>query len=297
MQSYTEGSNMIPVIYSIADLREKVKNHKKFNQSIGFVPTMGYLHEGHLSLVEASKKENDITIISIFVNPTQFGKNEDFSLYPRDLKRDLSLLNESVDYVFTPSTDVMYPPNSYTEVSVNHFSSGLCGDSRPGHFTGVATIVTKLLNIVTPNRMYLGLKDMQQYLVIKQMVKDLNMDVSIIGCPTIREHDGLAMSSRNVYLDTKQREQANILYKSLVLAKELVARGESDSKKIIHYVTKLIQSMPLATIDYVEIRDTNSWNTLSSLDKAEEAILALAVFFGKTRLIDNMIILKKNKKT
>lgn len=285
---------MVSVIYSITDLREKIQYHRNLNQSIGFVPTMGYLHEGHLSLVETSKKENDITIISIFVNPTQFGKNEDFSLYPRDLKRDLSLLNDSVDYVFTPSTDVMYPPNSYTEVSVNYYSSGLCGESRPGHFTGVATIVTKLLNIVTPNRMYLGLKDMQQYLVIKQMVNDLNIDVTIIGCPIIREADGLAMSSRNVYLDEKQREQANILYKSLIMAKELVSRGESDTNKIINQVKKLIQTMPLATIDYVEIRDTKNWNSISSLEQAEDVILALAVFFDKTRLIDNMLI-KANK--
>jgi len=282
---------MVPLLYTVDEVRKLVNNLKSANKTIGLVPTMGYLHEGHLSLINNSKKDNDITIISIFVNPTQFGENEDFDSYPRDLKRDLSILNESVDYVFTPSKDIMYPFDFATKIIVNKYSTGLCGASRPGHFNGVATVVTKLLNIVAPNKVYFGQKDMQQYLLIRQLIKDLNINVEAIACPVIREADGLAMSSRNVYLSNDERKQAVILYKALYLAKELVAKGLYDTEQIIKLVTATIKTIPLAEIDYVEIRDMDSWEAIENI-KNEQVVLALAVKFGKTRLIDNIILNK-----
>ncbi|WP_301553588.1 pantoate--beta-alanine ligase [Desulfuribacillus alkaliarsenatis] len=282
---------MLPIIYTIPEIREAVQKLRMQNKKIGFVPTMGYLHDGHISLIEQSKQENDATIVSIFVNPTQFGENEDFSSYPRDLRRDISLINDSIDYLFVPTVDVMYPGTSYTNVIVNHFTDGLCGDSRPGHFNGVSTVVTKLLNIVTPDCAYFGQKDIQQLLVIKQLVKDLNINTTIKSCPIIREKDGLAMSSRNVYLTDDQRKQATIIYKSLQLAKELVAKGVSDADTITSTVQKAISSASLARIDYIELRDIDTWEQSKTINNTK-AVLAVAVFFGSTRLIDNIILEK-----
>jgi pantoate--beta-alanine ligase len=282
---------MPQLLYTIDEVRKTIKNIKSSNKTIGLVPTMGYLHDGHISLINQSNKDNDITIISVFVNPTQFGVNEDFDSYPRDLKRDLSVLNDSVDYVFTPSKDIMYPSGFDTQIIVNKYSSGLCGVSRPGHFNGVAIVVTKLLNIITPDKVYFGEKDMQQYLLISQLIKDLNINVNAIGCTIIRESDGLAMSSRNVYLSNDERKQAPILYKALNLAKELVAKGLYNTEQIIKLVTATINTMPLAEIDYIEIRDMDSWEAIENIENGK-VLLALAVKFGKTRLIDNMIINK-----
>lgn len=208
------------VVQKIQEMKEIAKKLKKEGKSIGFVPTMGYLHEGHLSLVRLSKQQNDITIMSIFVNPIQFGPNEDYDRYPRDFERDKSLAEkEGVDYIFYPSVEEMYPEDFKTVVSVKKITEIMCGKSRPGHFDGVATVVLKLFNIVNPDRAYFGQKDAQQLAVIKQMVKDLNLDVEIVPCPIVREQDGLAMSSRNVYLSEEERKSATVLYRALNLAK------------------------------------------------------------------------------
>jgi pantoate--beta-alanine ligase len=257
--------------------------------SVGFVPTMGYLHEGHISLVKQSRKENDVTAVSIFVNPTQFGPKEDFKTYPRDTDRDLRLLKEvGTDVVFMPSAEEMYPPNYSTWVDVEKLTSRLEGEVRPGHFRGVTTVVNKLFNIVEPTRSYFGQKDAQQALVLRKMAVDLNMNLEVIVLPTVREPDGLAMSSRNVYLDEKQRKAAVILYKSLTMAAGLRKKGEKDAAKIRQKMTELIKSEPLGTIDYISIADTA---TLDELEEIKgEALVSLAVRFGRTRLIDNFII-------
>ena len=258
-------------------------------KTIGFVPTMGYLHEGHLSLLRKARQENDIVVLSIFLNPTQFAPNEDLDKYPKDLDRDLELA-ESVgtDIVFFPSETVMYPEGYKTYVEVNDITKVLCGESRPTHFKGVTTVVTKLFNIVNPNKAYFGQKDAQQCLVIKQMVKDLNMDVDIVVCPIIREQDGLAMSSRNTYLNTEERTQALVLNESLQYAKQLIAKGERNALLLKDTIKEIINKKPLANIDYIEIVDTNSLNNVSEIQG--EILIALAVRFGATRLIDNIIV-------
>ena len=260
---------------------------QKLSGTVGFIPTMGYLHEAHLALVKQARAENSAVIVSIYVNPAQFGPGEDFGAYPRDLNRDLELLRgEGVDIVFVPSDDEMYPAEFSSWVDVEKVTERLEGASRPGHFRGVATVVTKLFNIVQPSRAYFGQKDAQQVMVIKRMVADLNMGIEIVVVPTLRESDGLAMSSRNIYLSLKERQAATILFRALTLARQLTQGGEKDAGKIRRQMTSLIQKEPLAQIDYVSIADAETLEELSLLDRP--ALASLAVRIGKTRLIDNM---------
>ena len=268
-------------IFEIRALRQKLSG------TVGFVPTMGYLHEGHLALVKQARIENSAVIVSIYVNPTQFGPREDFGAYPRELNRDLELLRgEGVDIVFVPSDEEMYPPEFSSWVDVEKVTERLEGASRPRHFRGVATVVAKLFNIVQPSRAYFGQKDAQQVVVIKRMVADLNMGIEVVVVPTVRESDGLAMSSRNIYLSPGERQAATILFKALTLARQLRRGGEKDAEKIRRQMTSLIQKEPLARIDYVSIADAETLEELSLIDRP--ALASLAVRIGKTRLIDNM---------
>lgn len=277
------------VFSKIDDLRRKLKEEKRNGKSIGFVPTMGYLHEGHLSLVRQSIKENDLTVVSIFVNPIQFGPGEDFNRYPRDIERDKRLLEkEGVHYLFSPDEDEMYPAGFKTFVEVAEIGKKLCGKSRPGHFKGVSTIVLKLFNIVQPNRAYFGQKDAQQAIIIKKMVKDLNLDVDIVVMPIVREEDGLAMSSRNVYLNEEERKNAIVLYKSLREAEKMIRMGEKNAEKVVNRIKEVIMSYPEALIDYIEIVDTEELNPVNPIKG--KVLIALAVYIGKARLIDNMIL-------
>jgi len=272
---------------------EKIDEMKQLRQqlteSVGFVPTMGYFHDGHLALVKRARAENRWVIVSIFVNPTQFGPQEDFNAYPRDPQRDLALLEkEKADIVFMPSADEMYPAGFNSWVEVKKVTERLEGTSRPGHLTGITTVVAKLFNIVQPTRAYFGQKDAQQVIVVKKMVADLNMNLEIVTVPTVREPDGLAMSSRNTYLNPQQRQAATVLYKSLNLAQQLWSQGEKDAQKIRQEMTQLIQKQPLATIDYVSIADAD---TLDELDTVRPpALVSLAVRIGSTRLIDNIVL-------
>jgi len=248
---------------------------------------MGYLHQGHLALVKQARQENAAVVASIYVNPTQFGPKEDFAAYPRDLDRDLKLLQgEGTDIVFVPSDDEMYPARFSTWVDVEKVTERLEGASRPGHFRGVATVVAKLFNIVEPTRAYFGQKDAQQVVVIKRMVADLNINVEVVVVPTVRESDGLAMSSRNVYLNPKERKAATVLFKALTLAQQLRQAGERDADKIRQRMTSLIEKVPLAQIDYVSIADVETLEELRWIDRP--AVASLAVRIGKTRLIDNV---------
>jgi pantoate--beta-alanine ligase len=274
------------VIETIPDMTYLRLNLK---EPVGFVPTMGYLHAGHMSLVRQARAENKTVIVSIYVNPTQFGPKEDLSKYPRDLARDLVMLEkEGTDVVFFPADKEMYPAGYDTWVTVDNLTKPLEGDSRPTHFRGVTTIVAKLFNIVRPTNAYFGQKDAQQALVIKKMAKDLNMNLKVVVCPTIRELDGLAMSSRNVYLNPEQRKAAPVLYKSLLQAKDLFAIGERDSAVILEQMTATIQKEPLAKIDYVSIADSETLAELKKIKKS--ALVSMAVRFGNTRLIDNIIL-------
>lgn len=262
---------------------------KRLKGTVGFVPTMGYLHKGHLALVKQARQENSAVVASIYVNPTQFGPKEDFAAYPRDLDRDLNLLQrEGTDIAFVPSDDEMYPTRFSTWVDVEKVTERLEGASRPGHFRGVATVVAKLFNIVEPTKAYFGQKDAQQVVVIKRMVADLNMDIEIVVVPTVRESDGLAMSSRNVYLNPAERQAATVLFKALSLAKQLWQAGERDAERIRRQMTSLIQEEPLAKIDYVSIADADTLEELNLIDRL--AVASLAVRIGKTRLIDNMLL-------
>jgi pantoate--beta-alanine ligase len=274
----------LTVVKTISDIRAL---RQQLSGTVGFVPTMGFLHEGHLALVRRAKAENSAAIVSIYVNPSQFGPREDFGAYPRDLDRDLELLRgEGVDIVFVPSDDEMYPPEFSSWVDVEKVTERLEGASRPGHFRGVATVVAKLFNIVQPTRAYFGQKDTQQVLVIKRTVVDLNMNLQVVVVPTVRESDGLAMSSRNIYLGPKERPAATILFKALILARQLGQSGEKDAGKIRGQMTSLIQKEPLAHIDYVSIADAETLKELNLIDRP--AVASLAVRIGKTRLIDNM---------
>jgi pantoate--beta-alanine ligase len=256
--------------------------------TVGFVPTMGFLHEGHLSLVRQARAENDSVAVSIFVNPTQFGPTEDFDSYPRNTQRDLAMLESMTDIVFMPSAKEIYPEGFDSRVEVGKITERLEGATRPGHFRGVTTIVAKLFNIVQPDRAYFGQKDAQQAAVIRKMVKDLDMNPEVIVMPTVREPDGLAMSSRNTYLNPEQRKAATILYKSLKTAQGMWSAGECDSGTIRKRMTELIKKEPLADIDYVSISDAD---TLEELDTIRQpALVSLAVKIGKTRLIDNIIL-------
>jgi len=274
------------VINTIVEMR---KLRRQLSEPVGFVPTMGYFHEGHLSLVRQARKENPTVVVSIFVNPTQFGPGEDFQDYPRDLNHDLELLErEKVDIVFVPSEEEMYPRDFNSWVDVEKVTERLEGASRPGHFRGVATICAKLFNIIQPTRAYFGQKDAQQAIVIKKMVADLNMNLEIVVVPTVRESNGLAMSSRNTYLNPEERQAATVLFKALSLARELWHGGEKDADKIRHQMTSLIHKEPLAKIDYVSIADANTMEELKKIDRP--AIVFLAIRIGKTRLIDNVIL-------
>ncbi|BAF58402.1 panthothenate synthetase [Pelotomaculum thermopropionicum SI] len=277
------------VCNTISEIRAFVREARSKGRSIGFVPTMGYLHEGHLELMRRAKERCDTVVISIFVNPTQFGPNEDYDRYPRDLERDARLAGQvGVDAIFNPSVEEMYPAGYCTYVDVERLTGKLCGLSRPGHFRGVCTVVTKLFNIVKPDYAFFGQKDAQQALVIKRMAADLNMDLEVITVPTVREADGLAMSSRNVYLDPEQRRAALVLSRSLEKAGEAFRAGERDASKLRQMVLDMIKAEPLANIDYVEIY---SYPELEPLDQINgPALLALAVKIGQTRLIDNAIL-------
>lgn len=275
------------IVSTIEEVRAQVKEWKKEGQSIGFVPTMGYLHEGHMSLIDAAR-ENDKVVVSIFVNPMQFGPTEDLASYPRDLEHDAKLCEEhGVDLIFHPTPEEMYGDQFYSYVDMDVLTKELCGLSRPVHFRGVCTVVTKLFNIVTPDRAYFGQKDAQQLAVIKRMVKDLNMPLTITGCPIIREADGLAKSSRNTYLSIEERKAALVLSRSIFLGKEMVEKGERDCKRILAAMTAEIEKEPLAKIDYVKIVDLD---TMQQVEKIDRGILAaIAVYIGKTRLIDNFM--------
>ncbi len=265
------------------------KARQELGGTVGFVPTMGYLHEGHISLVRKAKAETASPVVSIFVNPTPFAANEDFGKYPRDPRHDLAMLEEvKTDVVFKPSAAEMYPPNSETWVEVTRLTQRLEGTVRPTHFRGVTTVVTKLFNIVQPTRAYFGQKDAQQALVLTKMAADLNMNLEVITLPTVREPDGLAMSSRNTYLNPEERKQAAVLYQALGLAQKLFSQGEKDAKVIRQKMTELIQKQPLADIDYISIADAE---TLDELEKVKPpALVSLAVKFGRTRLIDNVVV-------
>jgi pantoate--beta-alanine ligase len=274
------------VVETIDELR---RLRRELAEPVGFVPTMGYLHEGHLSLVKRARVENASVVVSIFVNPTQFGPQEDFRTYPRDTQRDLALLEkEKTDVVFMPSEAEMYPDGFSGWVEVSKLTERLEGASRPGHFRGVTTVVAKLFNIVEPTKAYFGQKDAQQAIVINKMVADLNMNLEVVTCPTVREADGLAMSSRNIYLSPEERQAALVLYQALNLAQKLWSQGEKDAERIRQQITALIQKQPLTNIDYISIADPK---TLEELEEVSPPALAsLAVRFGKTRLIDNVVL-------
>ncbi|MDO7788966.1 pantoate--beta-alanine ligase [Desulforamulus aquiferis] len=274
---------------TINEIGALIKSLRIENKTVGLVPTMGYLHEGHLTLVREARQCCDVVVMSIFVNPTQFGPKEDFGSYPRDLQRDSELAEEAgVDIIFAPEVEEMYPRGFRTSVDVEEITDVLCGAARPGHFRGVATVVTKLFNIVQPDMAFFGQKDYQQVLVIKGLVRDLNINVKIIDVPIARELDGLALSSRNVYLSKSEREAAKVLSRSLAKAQEQVANGVRDIEKIRELVLSEIESEPLARIDYVEIRSIPDLKDLKVLE--DRALLALAVKFGNTRLIDNKVL-------
>jgi pantoate--beta-alanine ligase len=281
------------VIESISEMKNLVKEWKQQGLSIGFVPTMGYLHEGHLALVRRAKELSDRVVVSIFVNPIQFAPGEDYQRYPRDLERDKALLEkEGVDVLFSPKAQEMYPPGFQTYVEVKELSSGLCGRYRTGHFVGVATVVLKLFNIVQPDIAVFGEKDYQQLKVIQRMVQDLNLDVKIISHPTVREEDGLAMSSRNTYLSPEERKSAIALYKALNLAEELINQGERRVATLKEKLKEFIESFPYTKVQYIEFVHPETLKEVERVD--EPTLLALAVFVGKARLIDNKIIVPKS---
>ena len=277
------------IIRTISEMQTFSEGWRRDGKTIGFVPTMGGLHEGHLSLVRIAKKRADVVVMSIFVNPTQFGPNEDFERYPRNFERDEKLAqNAGVDTIFFPSKDEMYPPNHSTFVNVEQITEGLCGASRPGHFRGVATVCAKLFLAVKPHFAVFGQKDAQQVAVIRRMIRDLNFGMEIVVGPIVREPDGLAMSSRNVYLSPEERQDALFLNQSLKYAEDMVHKGEKRSEVIVQAVQDLIMCKKRARIDYVEIVDPVTMEPLNRIEKT--ALIVLAVFIGKTRLIDNAFV-------
>ena len=276
------------LVHTIDEVRAQVKAWKREGLSVGLVPTMGYLHDGHKSLIERAVKENDRVVVSDFVNPTQFGENEDLGSYPRDIKRDAALCDAAgVELLFNPSPEEMYYKDNCTFVDMNRLTDVLCGKTRPIHFSGVCSVVTKLFHIVTPDRAYFGQKDAQQLAVIRRMVRDLNFNLEVIGCPIIREDDGLAKSSRNTYLSKEERKAAVILHKGLLRGEELVKAGEKSAATVKQAITEIIESEPLAKIDYVEIVNFDNIETIETIDGS--ILAAVAVYIGKTRLIDNFI--------
>ncbi len=274
---------------TINEIRNVVQEARNRRQTIGFVPTMGYFHEGHLALMRGAKKNSDLVVVSIFVNPLQFGPQEDFNRYPRDFERDVHLAEKvGVDVMFFPAAEEMYPSGFSTRVEVGGLTQCLCGLSRPGHFQGVAMVVAKLFNIVFPDKAFFGQKDAQQVLVIKRMVEDLNMPLKIVVMPTVREEDGLAMSSRNAYLGPRERKAALVLRHSLEMAEQKVVSGEQDALKLQEMIREMVAQEPLADVDYVEIRSLPDLKPVTRLEGP--ALLAVAVYFGKTQLIDNTVL-------
>jgi pantoate--beta-alanine ligase len=283
------GGKTMKVITSVSEMQECAMKLRSEGKVIGFVPTMGYFHEGHLSLMRRARNECDIVVVSIFVNPIQFGPGEDYERYPRDVERDLKMAEGvGVDIVFCPSVEEMYPEGYATYVNVERLTEGLCGAFRPGHFRGVTTVVTKLFNIVMPHKAYFGEKDYQQLVVIKRMVKDLNFPIEIVPCPTIRESDGLAMSSRNVYLSQEEREAALSLYRSLMTAKALFEKGERNASVLRKVVEEGLCSSELVKPQYVEVVDAETLEPIERIER--DAVIAVAAFVGKARLIDNVIL-------
>ena len=277
------------IAYTVKEVREQVKAWRKEGLSVGLVPTMGYLHEGHASLIKKAVEDNDRVVTSIFVNPTQFAPTEDLEAYPRDMEKDSKLCETlGVDLIFHPEPEEMYAPDFCTWVDMDVFSKTLCGKSRPIHFRGVCTVVSKLFHIVTPDRAYFGQKDAQQLAIIRRMVRDLNMDIEIVGCPIVREEDGLAKSSRNTYLNEEERKAALILSQSIFLGQKMVQEGETDAAKIKAAMVEKIQSEPLARIDYVEIVDGLSMQPVDTVQSP--TLAAIAVYIGKTILIANFIV-------
>jgi len=274
------------VIKTIDDMR---RLRQQVTAPVGFVPTMGYLHEGHLSLVRQARAETSLVVVSIFVNPTQFGPGEDYKTYPRDTQRDLAMLEkEGTDAIFMPSPAEMYPPQFNSWVEVVKVTERLEGASRSGHFRGVTTVVAKLFNIVQPTRAYFGQKDAQQAIVIRKMVTDLDMDLEVVIAPTVREPDGLAMSSRNTYLSPEERQEATVLYQALSLAQRLWSQGEKDAGRLRQEMTALIQKQPLAAIDYVSVADAETLDEQDTVSPS--ALVSLSVKIGSTRLIDNVVL-------
>jgi pantoate--beta-alanine ligase len=286
----------VKIIKKIEVIKEEISLLKNQKEVIGLVPTMGYFHEGHLSLIDIARKHTDIVVVSIFVNPTQFAPEEDFDRYPRDIVRDEKLAKEhGTDIIFYPEISEMYPQPFYTYVTTEKLSKVLCGRTRKTHFRGVTTVVAKLFNIVQPDIAFFGQKDAQQSVIIKRMVKDLNFPIDVIVGPTIREKDGLARSSRNIYLSPEERSQASIIYKALTKAKKEVEKGNRNAEEISKLAYQIINSAPLAQIEYVEIIDDTNLKPVKIIKAG--TFLAIAVFFGKTRLIDNIYLMKKNKMT
>jgi pantoate--beta-alanine ligase len=281
-----QKNSIMKIIKTISEMKDL---RKTLLEPVGFVPTMGYLHAGHISLVRKAKEDNASVIVSIFVNPTQFGPGEDFDKYPRDLTGDAELLEEEgVDAVFAPSANEMYPSDFNSRVEVTGITQKLEGNCRPGHFRGVTIVVNKLFNIVNPHKAYFGQKDAQQAIVIRKMVADLNMNLEVVTMPTIREMDGLAMSSRNTFLNPEERQAAIVLYRSLMLAQSLYSQGERNAETIRREMVRLIKTEELAKIDYVSVADTINLEELAEI--SEKALVSLAVKFGKTRLIDNVVL-------
>lgn len=276
------------IVTTIEEAKEQVREWKSQGLTVGLVPSMGYLHEGHASLMKAAVSQMDRVAVSVFVNPTQFGPNEDYDSYPRDLDHDIAVCEEQeVDMIFHPSVEEMYGKNYNTYVTMETLGDELCGKSRPIHFRGVCTVVTKLFNILTPDKAFFGQKDAQQLAIIKRMVKDLNMNLEVVGCPIIREDDGLAKSSRNTYLNPEERKAALILSKTIFMGQKMVEQGERDVKTLLDAMKANIETEPLAKIDYVEVVDGE---TMQKVVKIEDSVLvAMAVYIGNTRLIDNFI--------
>lgn len=272
-------------------LRKTLQAFKKKNKKVGFVPTMGYLHQGHLQLIRQAKKHNDVVVVSIFVNPLQFGPKEDFKQYPRNVGRDQSLLmGEKTDILFTPEAKKFYSSEFQSFVTVRHLTQGLCGRRRPGHFEGVATVVAKLLNVVMPDTLYLGQKDYQQYRVLSQMVHDLDFETKVVMVPIVREKDGLALSSRNVYLSQTERLEALVLSRTLCYGETLIRKGARDTKKIKSDLRHMIKKASLVRLDYLEIVDAETLQPMVKLGSSDKALIAIAAYFGKTRLIDNVLV-------
>ena len=275
---------------TVAEVRELTSAWKKEGLSVGLVPTMGYLHEGHASLVKAAKAACDRVVVSVFVNPTQFGPNEDLQAYPRDLERDAALLESlGVDVLFHPEPAEMYPAGTATWVSVEGLTTGLCGKTRPIHFRGVCTVVAKLMNIVAPDKAFFGQKDAQQLAVVRRMVADLNMNVEVIGCPIVREADGLAKSSRNTYLSDDERRAALCLSRAVFAGQKRVDAGETDAGAVVNAMRAEIEAEPAARIDYVEAVDAETIEPVDTVGGSRKVLFAMAVYIGKTRLIDNFI--------